>query len=257
MFKHVGLWFLAISALLSIFSLFSHCAAAQTPGDSDGDGLTDSEETIWGTDPTKPDTDLDGLKDGEEVYMYFTIPTDSDTDRDGLTDGMEVITYGTDPLKQSTDGDMYSDRQELYGTDKSGTSMPGYILPPGDNVFVAAYPVIGIDILKDVKLTEIAEIYTEFREINMSEVSYAVSNTNGVSMSAGTTAGHKKSEWIDVGNEQEDSKQQSEYQEDIRLTEGRSRSWSHRPGPECKDKRRSRKQKLCKRQRNCGDRQHR
>ena len=35
--------------------------------DSDHDGLCDSEETYWGTDPLKADTDGDGFIDGEEV----------------------------------------------------------------------------------------------------------------------------------------------------------------------------------------------
>ncbi|MCA0982908.1 thrombospondin type 3 repeat-containing protein [Halobacillus yeomjeoni] len=37
------------------------------PVDSDGDGLSDSEEADLGTDPDKPDTDGDGYGDGEEV----------------------------------------------------------------------------------------------------------------------------------------------------------------------------------------------
>ena len=35
--------------------------------DSDGDGLTDSEEASLGTDPSRTDTDIDGLSDGAEV----------------------------------------------------------------------------------------------------------------------------------------------------------------------------------------------
>lgn len=36
-------------------------------GDSDGDGLPNAQEIIWGTDPNNPDTDGDGFNDGEEV----------------------------------------------------------------------------------------------------------------------------------------------------------------------------------------------
>lgn len=36
-------------------------------GDSDGDGLSDNEEILYGTDPKNPDTDGDGYSDGEEV----------------------------------------------------------------------------------------------------------------------------------------------------------------------------------------------
>ncbi len=58
--------------------------------DSDGDGLTDAEESDAGTDPTKPDTDGDGLYDREEVQVYGTDPLDQDTDGDGFLDGSEV-----------------------------------------------------------------------------------------------------------------------------------------------------------------------
>ena len=35
--------------------------------DTDGDGLTDTQEAIYGTDPNNPDTDGDGYLDGDEV----------------------------------------------------------------------------------------------------------------------------------------------------------------------------------------------
>jgi len=35
--------------------------------DTDGDGLQDWEETLWGTDPKNPDTDGDGTNDGDEI----------------------------------------------------------------------------------------------------------------------------------------------------------------------------------------------
>ena len=39
--------------------------------DTDGDGLTDVEETTYGTDPNKPDTDEDGYLDGHEVFHLY------------------------------------------------------------------------------------------------------------------------------------------------------------------------------------------
>ncbi len=38
-----------------------------TASDQDNDGLTDLQETSYGTDPEDPDSDNDGYKDGEEV----------------------------------------------------------------------------------------------------------------------------------------------------------------------------------------------
>jgi outer membrane protein OmpA-like peptidoglycan-associated protein len=88
-------------------------------GDSDGDGLSDDMEEELGTDPENPDTDADGLLDGEEFNVYKTSPLKSDTDGDGLKDGDEVKIYKTDPLKGDTDGDGLNDGNEVmkYKTD--------------------------------------------------------------------------------------------------------------------------------------------
>ena len=82
--------------------------------DDDNDGLTNAEERRYGTDPNNPDTDGDGLTDGEEVKRYHTNPLNQDTDGDGLTDGEEVHKYHTDPTKFDTDGDGLSDGDEIF-----------------------------------------------------------------------------------------------------------------------------------------------
>ena|SRR3989339_657864 len=81
--------------------------------DDDMDGLMKKEEKLLGTDPKNPDTDGDGLKDGEEVTKYKTDPLKVDTDGDRLNDGDEVLKYKTDPLKADTDSDGLSDYAEL------------------------------------------------------------------------------------------------------------------------------------------------
>jgi len=82
--------------------------------DTDGDGLLDGEEVNkYGTDPLKHDTDGDGLTDGDEVKKHKTDPMKVDTDADGLTDGEEVLRHRTDPLKVDTDGDELSDGDEV------------------------------------------------------------------------------------------------------------------------------------------------
>ena len=89
-----------------------------------GDGLTNMEEYLIGTDPTNPDTDGDTLQDGDEVagagLRPPTSPTDSDTDQDGLDDGAETNTgayisatdTGTNPTVIDSDGDGFGDGAE-------------------------------------------------------------------------------------------------------------------------------------------------
>jgi hypothetical protein len=79
--------------------------------DADGDGLTNLQEYLLGTDPHNPDTDGDGVPDGMEVKLG-TNPLDPDTDHDGLTDGQELA-LGTNPLNPDTDGDGIPDGIEV------------------------------------------------------------------------------------------------------------------------------------------------
>ncbi len=64
--------------------------------DSDGDGLSDYQEKLYGTNPNNPDTDGDGLSDYEEIKVYQTDPNNPDSDGDGISDGREVK-IGTNP----------------------------------------------------------------------------------------------------------------------------------------------------------------
>ncbi len=50
-----------------------------------------------------PDSDDDGLTDGEEVHIYGTDPTSADTDGDGVSDGDEVA-HGENPVVPITEG---------------------------------------------------------------------------------------------------------------------------------------------------------
>ncbi|HQI41568.1 MAG: hypothetical protein B6D44_10480 [Ignavibacteriales bacterium UTCHB2] len=105
--------------------------------DTDGDGLLDGEEYLtYKTDPLNPDTDGDGLTDFEEVKSTGTNPLVADTDGDGLSDGDEVHKYKTDPLKADTDGDGLSDGDEVlkYKTDPLKKDTDGDGLTDGDEV---------------------------------------------------------------------------------------------------------------------------
>jgi uncharacterized repeat protein (TIGR02543 family) len=94
--------------------------------DDDADGLTNYQEIVeYGTDPTKPDTDGDGLKDKIDAFPLDPAETldtdhdgigdnfDTDDDGDGLSDVDEIATYGTDPKRADSDGDGLSDPDEI------------------------------------------------------------------------------------------------------------------------------------------------
>ncbi len=104
--------------------------------DSDGDGLSDGEEYHTGTDRLDWDSDDDGLSDYEEVRIYFTNPLSVDTDGDGA-DGVlgtrdpAFIDGGHPVLAGYTGPDTIvcaSDCEEAF----SGTTMGGFVGNPLD-----------------------------------------------------------------------------------------------------------------------------
>ncbi|MRR35625.1 VWA domain-containing protein [bacterium] len=96
--------------------------------DSDGDGLTDEDEAVFGTDPTVDDTDGDGFSDFFELRVSSPghvldplDPSDSicdrgvvgvDSDNDGMTDCEEYV-KGTNRLNPDTDMDGIPDGIEF------------------------------------------------------------------------------------------------------------------------------------------------
>jgi len=112
----------ALSLLLALLV----CGAAARPAlaqDSDGDGLTDVVEFIYGTDPFNADSDFGGMLDGAEVLLDGTDPLNPaddalDSDFDGLSDSAEFAVTGTDPFNPDTDGGGQFDGEEaLIGND--------------------------------------------------------------------------------------------------------------------------------------------
>src|SRR5262249_46160471 len=93
--------------------------------DPDHDGLTNLQEFQNGTDPHNPDTDSDGLTDGQEVLLYHTSPLFVDSDGDGVPDGVEVKT-GTNPLDPTSFN---------YALALSSPQTPPAIFVPNQTVF--------------------------------------------------------------------------------------------------------------------------
>lgn len=110
--------------------------------DTDGDGLMDGEEIILGdftgfyallSNPLSIDSDDDGLSDADEREVSLS-PLNSDRDRDGLTDGVEVLT-GFDPRDGNPDDDPFGDFEELQrGSDPFTYDLDG---PDQGRAFVA------------------------------------------------------------------------------------------------------------------------
>jgi hypothetical protein len=125
--------------------------------DSDNDGLSDITETdVSFTDPFNPDTDGDGLQDGDEFLggepgdplSRRTNPLDVDTDNDGLCDGLlafvPVCVSGedidadgiqddgeTDASNADSDRDGLNDNVEILIGDYPGRTDP--LDPDSDN----------------------------------------------------------------------------------------------------------------------------
>ena len=115
--------------------------------DPDADGLSNLDEfSIHLTDPSKNDTDDDGILDKEEIEEgldgFITLPLIDDTDGDGLKDGEETSnTNGsvTDPTSADTDKDTFTDKEEVDGaTDPTDPLDPPVPTLPSEGI-VALY----------------------------------------------------------------------------------------------------------------------
>ena len=86
--------------------------------DSDGDGVSDSEEWLAGTDPSDADSDDDGLTDDRELDIS-TDPLACDTDLDGLPDGLE---RGVEEPDADTDEGVGCFRPDLDSSSKTNAN---------------------------------------------------------------------------------------------------------------------------------------
>lgn len=115
-----------------------NCVSDPTRKDTDGDGLSDLEELAARTDPGRRDTDGDLLPDFGELNAYKSNPCKMDSDDDSrgpdgtaisdpnLWDGFELRYLRTSPTLADTDGDGLSDWEEVHsgGTDPRIADLP-------------------------------------------------------------------------------------------------------------------------------------
>jgi alpha-tubulin suppressor-like RCC1 family protein len=97
-------------------------SGAWASADPDGDGLSSAAEQQLGSDPFDPDTNGDGLRDGDAAALGLSL-VHPDMDADGLPNRAEIAA-GTDPFDPDTDGDGVRDGLDAFPLD------PGRWEPP-------------------------------------------------------------------------------------------------------------------------------
>jgi len=124
---------LAVLDLIKSFSIEQLAGIQALPGvDNDADGLTDTQESWWCTDPNNPDTDSDGRNDGVEIQAIkdwmtnrraaapgetpwaswpFNTTTCPDKDYDSIPNLAERWELGLNMDLESTDRDKFDDGQ--------------------------------------------------------------------------------------------------------------------------------------------------
>ncbi len=170
--------------------------------DTDSDGLTDGQERSRFLDPNTDDTDADLLKDADEVNVWVSNPADVDTDNDStsnsaLFDGNELATYKTSPTLADTDGDFFTDFQEAITL--GNEFKPLIANTPRFELEFASAPSISLNIVRtsdsqvvDTKSSSLALGTSSSKsstDTNTERFSAEVSVTVGVEAKAGLDGG--------------------------------------------------------------------
>jgi hypothetical protein len=123
---------------------FGNLTAQNATGDPDGDGLNNTAEFQAGTDPNTPDTDGDGLRDGDDPFPLdpkrpnFADDNTTDSDGDGLPDGWERQHFGnlTQTGADDPDGDGLNNTAEFQaGTNPTVADTDGDGVDDGSDAF--------------------------------------------------------------------------------------------------------------------------
>ena len=98
--------------------------------DTDGDGMSDAEEAVYGTNPTLRDTDNDGASDFVEYSL--TTPENPFDPRNENGEPDNNCIPGINGIWPDTDGDLLNDcEEELIGTDRRVVDTDGDGIPDG------------------------------------------------------------------------------------------------------------------------------
>ena len=205
--------------------------------DDDADGLTNTQESWWGTDPMNPDSDGDGASDGDEVAAlkawlgnetgappatgkpFLSWPDmAADSDYDSVPDLAERWELGLNMNRESTDRDKFDDGQELFGitrwdwgalprAEDTGyifAEMPAWVKTPGDHPLVAAFPVPEIDVVESsLHVEAVTTVTTDHTIGEGTERSYSTAKMEGTS--TGTEDTITWNEWQEISHTTPDS----------------------------------------------------
>ena len=133
----VAIWNRPLSASEIVLLSANPLSVAVTLVDTDGDGLSDTDElTIHNTSPTDPDTDDDGVDDFTEVSKGSDPVNDNDFDLDGLTN-LEETSGSENPFTGLTLGATPGDTTDWCNPDSDYDGiLDGEEVVAGSDLFV-------------------------------------------------------------------------------------------------------------------------
>lgn len=120
--------------------------------DPDNDGLSNSDEKLWGTNPTNPDTDTDGFKDGIEVATNHnpTVASPNDKLPVGFKPQQNITPLQPSAPSATAFDSFFSDSVDLSGGSKNLTqeyakTVPDINKSPATlSQFITSQPIITV-----------------------------------------------------------------------------------------------------------------
>lgn len=166
--------------------------------DPDRDGLANLQEQSIGTDPNNPDSDQDGLADGDEVNVFQSSPGDSQTGKDPKYNDADFIKGGydiaTNNLMDATKISEMSAKMKSLGLHQPTiTTLQDALLkiynftPQTDNsssttspanLVATSSPLEGLDVSVEAKQDRDTQRSATIKNIELALVKYQTDNKN-------------------------------------------------------------------------------